>query len=267
MQASKPPTSIDRASLRPDVLDVLLNWEAIPPGKGSPEERNAKIRLLADWLRSGEYAERVNRGEALFFDYPDIRDARQWLYKKADGTIGRYEPLRQVWTYKDVVWNPEKMILEFVPGNPAGGSTLSDRDVSSILRDPESLKISRHTLKELIAGTWFTPPAMPPTVEPSSAEEYPDESFISQILLDELVTVAAEASSTLQPETATASIQQDESSSAQQQMSRSTQHDDAGQADQGESTAEPQAEIHQTRSDPMWLHTKLDSLWAYMGFD
>ncbi|KAL8929543.1 MAG: hypothetical protein Q9208_001212 [Pyrenodesmia sp. 3 TL-2023] len=194
MQTSEPPTSVDRTSLRPDVLDVLLTWEAIPPGKGSPEERNAKVRLLADWLRSGEYAERINRGEALFFDYSDIRDARQWLHKKADGTIERYEPLRQVWTYKYVVWNSEKKVLGFMPGKVSDDSNLPAREISSILRDPESVKISRQTLKELVAGTWFTPPATLPSPEHSSAEENPDDSFISQILLDELDTVAAEAS-------------------------------------------------------------------------
>ncbi|KAL8752831.1 MAG: hypothetical protein Q9184_005607 [Pyrenodesmia sp. 2 TL-2023] len=134
MQASKPPTSFDRSSLRPDVVDVLLTWETIPPGKGSLEERNAKVRLLANWLCSGEYAKRVNRRGALFFDYTDIRDARQWLYKKADGTMGRYEPLRQAWTYKDVVWNSEKKILEFIPGKASRSSNLPDREPSSTQR-------------------------------------------------------------------------------------------------------------------------------------
>ncbi len=141
--ASQPPTSVDRASLRPDVIQVLQIWEAIPPAKGSHEETKGKIRLLADMLYSGEYAKRVNRGEHLPFDHPDIRDARQWLHMKDDGTIGRYEPLRQVWTYKDVIWNSEKKTLEFMPEKPSCGCNPLDRDVSSILANPESSKISR----------------------------------------------------------------------------------------------------------------------------
>ncbi|KAL8894902.1 MAG: hypothetical protein Q9207_008373 [Kuettlingeria erythrocarpa] len=252
-----PPSRLRRRSGRPFAC------------KGSHEETKGKIRLLADMLYSGEYAERVNRGEHLPFDHLDIRDARQWLYMKDDGTIGRCEPLRQVWTHKDVVWNSEKKTLEFMPGKPSCGCNPLDRDVSSILANPERLKISRKTLKELISGTWFTPAPTSPTPEPTLATENADDSMVSQILLDELAAVADEASSAQQAATESgqpSQAQQDEPSSAQQPASSSTQHDDAGQAHQAESAAAPQAEAHQNSGAPSWLHSKLDALRSSMGF-
>ncbi|KAL8640678.1 MAG: hypothetical protein Q9226_008719, partial [Calogaya cf. arnoldii] len=108
-----------------------------------------------------------------------------------------------------------------------------------------------------VRNTWFTPAATPSSPEPSSAEENPEDSFISQILLEELATVAAEASSKQQAETG----------SVQQHAAIPIQQDDAGQTPQGESTAEAQTEAHQNRSAPMWLHARIDALWSYTGFE
>lgn len=267
--ASPPRITLDRAGVYPELLRSLQIWEAKPPEEGSSEQRIAKERLLSDMLSSGEYAERRKQGEELPFTNEDCMRARRWLFKRADGSIGRYQSLPAPWRYKELIWNPPSKTIIFMPGKTLPGAAAPATDRSTAKQDPDSLKISKDILLKLRTGLWFTTPNVPPTPEPSSAEEDPDDSMVSQTLLEELDAVADEASSAQQAETESGQpslTQQDEPSSAQLPASSSTQHDEAGQAHQAESIAGPQAEAHQTGGAPRWLHSKLDDLWSFMGF-
>ena len=149
-----PPTP--RSKLLPSALTVLMTWEDIPLIPGTPEWSTARVRLIAHLLVEGLFHESQAQGLKVTGD--EIAEARLWLHKKPDGTISRFEPLRQPWHFKGLHWMPKadeegaddegtfKTIVEV----PAGEQGIELEAAEQDQDNPEALRISSQTLQQLI---------------------------------------------------------------------------------------------------------------------
>ncbi|KAL8922492.1 MAG: hypothetical protein Q9172_003557 [Xanthocarpia lactea] len=143
--------SVNRKDLLPGTIEVLETWEKVPLVPGTREWAIARARLVGFLLINGLFGECEAQG--LNPTKQELAEARLWLHKQPDGTVSRFEPVRQPWHYKDLYWKP----------GPAEGGTyesvveahLSDSgaEIEAVEEDrdnPESLWISSQTLQELI---------------------------------------------------------------------------------------------------------------------
>ncbi|KAL8652461.1 MAG: hypothetical protein Q9226_004262 [Calogaya cf. arnoldii] len=149
-----PPTP--RSKLLPSALTVLITWEDVPLVPGTPEWSTARVRLIANLLVEGLFHESQAQGLKVTGD--EIAEARLWLHKKPDGTISRFEPLRQPWHFKGLHWMPKaddegaddegtfKTIVEV----PAGEQGIELEAAEQDQDNPEALRISSQTLQQLI---------------------------------------------------------------------------------------------------------------------
>ncbi len=153
--------SVDRSRLHPGVQRAIETWESFPPAEGSEEYRMARIRLLADMLWSGEYStrRRVWGERPVCFTPQDLNDARQWLYKRPDGRIARYQSLEHVWQRKDLIWDSRNKRLRFVLGRgfPRNPPNPIPPESGTAILDPEMTEISKATFSRLAQGTYRIP--------------------------------------------------------------------------------------------------------------
>ncbi|KAL8911673.1 MAG: hypothetical protein Q9171_003200 [Xanthocarpia ochracea] len=142
------------ASLPKDIdqqVYFIIDTPSVPLVPGTREWAMTRARLVGFLLINGLFGECEAQG--LDPTKQELAEARLWLHKQPDGTVSRFEPVRQPWHYKDLYWTP----------GPAEGGTyesvveahLSDSgtEIEAAEEDRdnlESLRISSQTLQELI---------------------------------------------------------------------------------------------------------------------
>ncbi|KAI4126111.1 MAG: hypothetical protein LQ338_003916 [Usnochroma carphineum] len=150
----KPPNPVDRSSLRLETLHVLQKWEAIPLVEGSAEWSMAMIRLAKDLVVEGVISEALKGGLGKQLSPLGLAEARCWLYKHADGRIGRYQPLQQPWHPKSLQWDASMNTLVAVAGVPDEKQAPNPDKSQQPSSDPESLRLSPLTFDQIIRGTY-----------------------------------------------------------------------------------------------------------------
>ncbi|KAL8901196.1 MAG: hypothetical protein Q9192_000673 [Flavoplaca navasiana] len=157
-----------RSQLLPGTIDVLAIWEDIPLVPGTSEWGVARVRLIAHLLVHGLFRE--SQAQGLVVTEQEIAEARLWLYKKPDGTVSRFEPIRQPWHFKDLHWVPEpntggtfEHIVEVHTSEQGMEIAVAEHDQNN----PEALRISPQTLQQLVRAP--IQPDESPTAKTSQA--------------------------------------------------------------------------------------------------
>ena len=143
--------SVNRKDLLPGTIDVLESWERVPLAPGTREWAIARARLVGFLLINGLFGECEVQG--LNPTKQELAEARLWLHKRPDGTVSRFEPVRQPWHYKDLYWTPgpaEGGTYESVVEAHLSNSGTEVEAAEGNRDNPESLRISSQTLQELI---------------------------------------------------------------------------------------------------------------------
>ncbi|KAL8855585.1 MAG: hypothetical protein Q9178_007777 [Gyalolechia marmorata] len=144
--------SVNRNDLLPGTIDVLETWEKVPLVPGTREWAIARARLVGFLLINGLFGECEAQG--LNPTKQELAEARLWLHKQPDGTVSRFEPVRQPWHYKDLYWTPgpaEGGTYETVVEAHLSGPGAEIKAAEEDRDNPESLRISSQTLQELIS--------------------------------------------------------------------------------------------------------------------
>lgn len=157
-----------RSQLLPGTIDVLAIWEDIPLVPGTSEWGVARVRLIGHLLAHGLFRE--SQAQGLVVTQQEIAEARLWLYKKPDGTVSRFEPIRQPWHFKDLLWVPEpntggifKHIVEVHTSEQGMEIAVAEQDQNN----PEARRISPQTLNQLMRAP--IQPDKSPTAQTSQA--------------------------------------------------------------------------------------------------
>ncbi|KAL9037212.1 MAG: hypothetical protein Q9180_003847 [Flavoplaca navasiana] len=157
-----------RSQLLPGTIDVLAIWEDIPLVPGTSEWGVARVRLIAHLLVHGLFRE--SQAQGLVVTEQEIAEARLWLYKKPDGTVSRFEPIRQPWHFRDLHWVPKpntggsfEHIVEVHTSEQGMEIAVAEHDQNN----PEALRISPQTLQQLVRAP--IQPDEPPIAKTSQA--------------------------------------------------------------------------------------------------
>ncbi|KAL8871611.1 MAG: hypothetical protein Q9198_007377 [Flavoplaca austrocitrina] len=157
-----------RSQLLPGTIDVLAIWEDIPLVPGTSEWGVARVRLIAHLLVHGLFRE--SQAQGLVVTEQEVAEARLWLYKKPDGTVSRFEPIRQPWHFKDLHWVPEpntggnfEHIVEVHTSEQGMEIAVAEQDQNN----PEALRMSPQTLQQLVRAP--IQPDESPTAQSSQA--------------------------------------------------------------------------------------------------
>lgn len=151
ISTASPVYAIDRDTLLPGTLNVLKTWEEVDLAPGSAAWRIARARLIAYLLLNGLFHDRKAHG--LEVTQQDLDAARLWLHKKPDGTVSRFEPLRQPWHHKGLSWIPApgdggtfRTFVEVLTVDHEAEVRAAEQDRNN----PEALRISTKTLQLLM---------------------------------------------------------------------------------------------------------------------
>ncbi|CAO1606017.1 hypothetical protein XANCAGTX0491_009516 [Xanthoria calcicola] len=151
ISTASPVYAINRDTLLPGTLNVLKTWEEVDLAPGSPAWRIARTRAIAYLLVNGLFHD--GNAHGLEVTQRDLGEARCWLHKKPDGTVSRFEPLRQLWHHKGLSWIPApgeggtfRTFIEVPTVDPEVEIRAAEQDRNN----PEALRISTKTLQLLM---------------------------------------------------------------------------------------------------------------------
>ncbi|KAL8877844.1 MAG: hypothetical protein Q9198_004221, partial [Flavoplaca austrocitrina] len=150
----KPGRSMDREALLPETLEVLKLWEALPMAAGTRQWAFARVRQLGFLLVHGLFQESQLKGRKV--TPRKIAEAQCWLHRKPDGSVSMFQPIRQPWLHKDLLWEPgpDDGVTEgsFTTITDAfyGQSSIEYFTAENDRNNPEALRISTLTLQQLM---------------------------------------------------------------------------------------------------------------------
>ena len=145
---------MDREALLRETLEVLKLWEALPMAAGTRQWALACVRQLGFLLIHGLFQESQLKGRKVI--PREIAEVQCWLHKNPDGSVSMFQPIRQPWYHKDLLWEPgpDDGVTEgtFTTITDAfyGQSSIEYVTAENDRNNPEALRISTLTLQQLM---------------------------------------------------------------------------------------------------------------------